>query len=73
MKLAVADKLSCWLLLTYRSGSVEHANFEGEIVRMKQLENGRSLVMLKFSSISDAERQKIIRYCFERQFDFRNR
>lgn len=73
VKLAVSDKLSCWLLLPYRNGSMEHANFEGEIVRMKQLENGRNLVMLKFSSISDAERQKIIRYCFERQFDFRNR
>lgn len=73
VKLSVSDKLSCWVLLPYRNGSMEHANFEGEIVRMKPLENGRSLVMLKFLSISDAERQKIIRYCFERQFDFRNR
>lgn len=40
---------------------------------MKELDNGRNLVMLKYSEISDAERQKIIRYCFERQFDFRNR
>lgn len=73
VKLAVSDNLSCWLLLPYRNGSMEHANFVGEIVRMKPLENGRNLVMLKFSSISDIERQKIIRYCFERQFDFRNR
>ncbi|MNC56895.1 PilZ domain protein [compost metagenome] len=73
VKLAVSDNLSCWLLLPYRNGSMEHANFEAEIVRMKQLENGRNLVMLKFLSISDVERQKIIRYCFERQFDFRNR
>jgi c-di-GMP-binding flagellar brake protein YcgR len=73
VKFAVADKLSCWMLLPYRNGSIEHAYFEGEIVRMKQLDNKRNLVMLKFSSISDAERQKIIRFCFERQFDFRNR
>lgn len=71
--LGVADKLSCWLLVSYRNGSTEHVNFEGEIVRIKPLETGRNLVMVKFSAISDTERQKIIRYCFERQFDFRNR
>ncbi|WP_339310390.1 flagellar brake domain-containing protein [Paenibacillus sp. FSL M7-0896] len=71
--LGVADKLACWLLVSYRNGSTEHVNFEGEIVRIKPLETGRNLVMVKFSAISDTERQKIIRYCFERQFDFRNR
>lgn len=73
VKLGVGDKLFCWLLLPYRNGGTEHANFEAEIVRIKALENGRSLAMLKFISITDTERQKVIRYCFERQFDFRNR
>lgn len=71
--LDIGDKLTCWLLVSYRNGSTEHVNFESEIVRIKQLDTGRNLVMIKFSAISDAERQKIIRYCFERQFDFRNR
>ncbi|MFC3745824.1 flagellar brake protein [Paenibacillus sp. GCM10012306] len=73
VKLEVEDRLSCWLLVPYRNGTSEHVNFEGEVVRIKTLENGRSLAMLKFAAISDTERQKIIRYCFERQFDFRNR
>ncbi|WP_211296335.1 flagellar brake protein [Paenibacillus donghaensis] len=73
VKLEVGCKLFCWVLLPYRNGSTEHVNFEGEIVRIKTLENGRNLVMLKFAAISDSERQKIIRFCFERQFDFRNR
>ncbi|MBY9081632.1 flagellar brake domain-containing protein [Paenibacillus sp. HN-1] len=72
-KLNVGDHLQCWLLIPYRSGAGEHAGFGAEIVRMKELENGRDLVMVKFNNISDGERQKIIRYCFERQFDFRNR
>lgn len=71
--LNIADKLNCWLLVSYRNGSTEHVYFEGEIVRVKKLDTGRNLVMIKFSAISDTERQKIIRYCFERQFDFRNR
>ncbi|MEF2964377.1 flagellar brake domain-containing protein [Paenibacillus sp. M1] len=72
-KLTEGDQLYCWLLIPYKNGSIEHAPFEAEVVRTKSLENGRTLVMLKFASISDMERQKIIRYCFERQFDFRNR
>ena len=73
IKLEVGNKLICWLLIPYRNGSTEHVYFEGEVVRIKPLESGKNLVMLKFASISDGERQKIIRYCFERQFDFRNR
>ncbi|WP_187355259.1 flagellar brake protein [Paenibacillus tengchongensis] len=72
-KQSVGDKLNCWLLLPFRNGSTEHVPFEGEVVRLKDLENGRQLVMLKFTAIPDSERQKVIRYCFERQFDFRNR
>lgn len=73
VKLEVGDKLFCWLLVPYRNGSTEHVNFEAEIVRIRALENGRNLAMLKFTTIADTERQKVIRYCFERQFDFRNR
>lgn len=72
VKLEVENKLSCWVLAPFRNGITEHVNFEGEVVRIKTLENGRKLAMLKFVSISDTERQKIIRYCFERQFDFRD-
>lgn len=67
------DVLSCWLLIPYKNGSVEHVPFESEVVRVKELLNGRRQIMLKFNSIVDMERQKLIRYCFERQFDFRNR
>lgn len=65
--------LSCWILIPFKNGSVEHVPFEGEVVRVKELPTNRSIVMLKFNQIADMERQKLIRYCFERQFDFRNR
>lgn len=72
-QLKSGDILDCWLLLPYKNGTVDHANFRPEIVRVKQLESGRNQVMAKFSEISDGERQKIIRYCFERQLEFRKR
>lgn len=67
------SQLECWLLVPYKNGMTEHVNFVAEIVRIVELETGRKQVMVKFTSIVDYERQKIIRYCFERQFDFRNR
>jgi len=73
IKLEVGSNLSCWLMVPFRNGATEHVNFAGEIVRIRPLDNGRNQAMVKFSVISDSERQKIIRFCFERQFDFRNR
>lgn len=67
----VREVVSCWLLVPYKNGSIDHAQFKGEIVRIKELENGRKLVMLQFSEIADVERQKVIRFCFERQLDYR--
>ncbi|MFD2611992.1 flagellar brake protein [Paenibacillus gansuensis] len=71
--LKMGGRLSCWLLIPYKNGTVEHANFTAEIVRVKPLETGKQLIMLKFIEISDTERQRIIRYCFERQLDFRKK
>ncbi|XEC92772.1 flagellar brake protein [Paenibacillus tarimensis] len=65
------DVLECWLLIPYKQGSVDHAKFTSEIVRVKPLESGRAQVMCKFTDITDGERQKIIRFCFERQFELR--
>lgn len=72
-KISQDDQLYCWLLIPYKNGSIDHVAFEAEVVRIKKLETDRVIAMLKLVSISDMERQKIIRYCFERQFDFKNR
>lgn len=67
------DLVYCWLLLPFKNGLIDHVPFEAEIVRTRKLETGRIIVMLKFVSISNIERQTLIRYCFERQLDFKNR
>ncbi|WP_027084984.1 flagellar brake protein [Cohnella panacarvi] len=63
--------LDCWLLLTYKGGSITHANFEGEVVRVLPVEPDKHLIMMRFKEIADSDQQKIIRYCFERQLDKR--
>lgn len=63
--------LSCWLLLTYKGGSIAHASFEGEVVRVLPVDPDKHLVMMRFKEIADSDQQKVIRYCFERQLDKR--
>jgi c-di-GMP-binding flagellar brake protein YcgR len=65
--------VSCWLLVPYKNGSIENLPFKAEIVRVKLLETGKQLAMTRFIEITDRDRQKLIRYCFERQMDFRKR
>lgn len=65
--------ISCWLLVPFKNGQIEHIPFKSEIVRVKTLESGKQQVMLRYTEISDRDRQKVIRYCFERQLDFRKR
>lgn len=67
------DVLSCWVLVNYKNGSVEHVPVIAEIVRIKNQELNRNIAMLQFVDITATERQKIIKYCFERQLDFHNR
>ncbi|WP_239614108.1 flagellar brake protein [Cohnella mopanensis] len=63
--------LTCWLLLNYKGGTVAHAKFEGEVVRVLPVEPDKHLIMMRFKEIGDSDQQKIIRYCFERQLDKR--
>jgi c-di-GMP-binding flagellar brake protein YcgR len=71
--LASQQIVSCWLLAHYKNNQIEHISFKGELVRVKPLETGKQQVMMRFAEISDRDRQKIIRYCFERQLDFRKK
>ncbi|WP_138753475.1 flagellar brake protein [Paenibacillus sinopodophylli] len=72
-QLASEQVLECWILVPFKNGSLEHAFFKGEVVRVVELESGRKQAMIKYVSINDSERQKVIRFCFEKQLEFRNR
>ncbi|PDO10203.1 MAG: hypothetical protein BLM47_08420 [Candidatus Reconcilbacillus cellulovorans] len=65
-----------WLLVPFRNGRIDHAKFAGEVVRVESSgdEGGsRRLVMVRFDEISEAERQKIVRFCFERELEMRRK
>ncbi|GIP15168.1 hypothetical protein J40TS1_08100 [Paenibacillus montaniterrae] len=67
------EKLGCWIVLPHRNGNIEHSCFQAEVLRQKELETGRKMVMVKFDEIAEQERQRIIRFLFEKQIQFRDR
>lgn len=65
--------LSCWILIPVRKGENETVPFAATVVRTSEKEDGSRIVMAEFSDIQDADRQKIIRYCLDRQLELRKK
>ncbi len=45
------DIIDCWLLIQYRNEQIEHIPFQGEVVRMKEEEDGKYLLMVRFTKL----------------------
>lgn len=67
------DVLSCWLLMQFKNESIQHVKFNCEVIRVKALETEKQLVMASIADIHNVDRQKIIKYCFERQLELRKK
>lgn len=67
------EQLNCWIVLPRRNGSIDHSSFVAEVVREKELETGRKLIMVKFNEIIETERQRIMQFLFEKQIQYRDR
>jgi|GEM_PF-532189 len=69
----VGEIIDCWILLNYRNGSIEHANFKAEVVRVKEEERGFKVVMLRYFDITESERQRIIRFSLAKQIELKEK
>ncbi|MGD8189175.1 flagellar brake protein [Brevibacillus ginsengisoli] len=69
------DQLKIWLALPSKSNKVGHAYAVGEIIRVKRPEEkgGNQWVSVNFMEIKEGDRAKVIRACFERQLELRNK
>lgn len=66
------ERVEGWLLLPMKNGATHHVKFAGEVIRVSPFEGTtKNLVTLKFVDIAEKDRQSIIRYCFDRQLEFR--
>ncbi|WP_416149693.1 flagellar brake protein [Salipaludibacillus sp. HK11] len=60
------DLLEIWLAIPYQSGDIEYLDIQAKAIRTFR-ERGRIKGSFQFVNIGETKRQKIVRYCFERQ------
>lgn len=74
-RLQEKDRLQVWMSLPAKTGQVQHAFAEVEIVRCHPVEEKglHQWISGKFVQISEADRAKIVRACYERQLDLRKK
>ncbi|MED1944396.1 flagellar brake domain-containing protein [Brevibacillus formosus] len=69
------DNLHVWISLPSKSGQVQHAFVVMEIVRQKPAEEKglHQWISGKFTQISEQDRAKVVRACYERQLELRKK
>lgn len=66
-------KLMLWIVLPMSSGEISYVKVEGKVVREKIKDKYIRTASVSFIAISSNERQKIIRFCFEKQREARSK
>lgn len=69
------DTVKVWLAFPSKTGQIQHASAELEIVRIQPPEEKglNQWVSGKFKQISEADRVKLVRACYERQLELRRK
>ncbi|WP_411347348.1 flagellar brake protein [Paenibacillus sp. WLX2291] len=65
------DALECWLLIQMKNSAIEHVPLEAIVLSTNGASGDGRRCKIEYTAIASADQQKLIRYCFERQFDFR--
>src|SRR5690606_22164254 len=67
----VDDIVTGRIRLKYMNGKTELMPFSARVVRFRETEKRKKMVMCNFTDIPEHERQKVIRYCLEQQLKVR--
>ncbi len=71
------DKISIWMLIPLKTGTIMHAYADAEITRCREPEadsgQKQQWISVKFSHISEHDQAKVVRVCYERQLELRKR
>ncbi len=66
------DRVSLTIVLPYMNHEIRYVKVEARVVRLWE-RDGRKIASLQFERVEPIEGQYIIRFCFERQLQARNR
>ncbi len=67
------EKINVFLVLQMLSGEYHYLDLSGEVVRMIRNEFSANTASVKLPSLSEQDKQIIIRYCFEKQREARQK
>ncbi|MFS0672689.1 flagellar brake protein [Ornithinibacillus sp. 179-J 7C1 HS] len=73
MSIQEEENIYIYLVLPMLSGEYYYLDLSGEIVRIIQNENNANTASVKLVSLSEQDKQTIIRYCFEKQREARQK
>ena len=65
------DVLSLLIVLPFANHEMDYIKVEGQVIRTWEKE-GVTIASIKFVEINPLDRQRIVRFCFERQLQMRN-
>lgn len=66
------EEINVWLSLLYRSGEIIYINTKAKAIRFID-DKGILKGSFQFIDINEGDRQKIIRFCFEKQLEYRKK
>lgn len=71
-QILVGNLLDCWIVVPLRSG-LEYIPFTGRVVRVTppKVPGGNQTVSIMYKQIKEPDRERIIRFCYERQMAMR--
>jgi c-di-GMP-binding flagellar brake protein YcgR len=66
------DRVNLLLVLPFSNGDIRYVQTEGAVVRLFERDQGE-YASIQFTDTDEVDKQYIVRFCFERQLQFRKR
>ncbi|MEN2464822.1 PilZ domain-containing protein [Ornithinibacillus sp. FSL M8-0202] len=67
------EKVTLYLVLHMHSGEYSYLELSGEVVRIIHQEHTANIASIKLHALSEQDKQSIVRYCFEKQREARQK
>lgn len=65
--------IQTWFVLPLQNGEIHYLKLNSKIVRIVEVNKWKSLISLQFIDITSADRQILLRFCFDRQLAYKKK
>ncbi|PLR99765.1 flagellar brake protein [Bacillus sp. T33-2] len=73
IKLHAGMQIDCLFVLHMQNGVCEYKKFKSKIVRIIEASETMNKISLQFIGTSDTDKQLLLRFCFERQLEYKKK